>query len=276
MRVGILWHKAGAVGGHDLRIVDVRSSFWRELWFRSTPAGGGDYLLECFATRADLEAATNRVASKVHGPSVGSSALDVTLDLDVGAPFDPTPLVVSIHAQGTWTEAWIAWTHNPTGLLISRAASLLEQYRAPSEMLSRALEIRTGHLVPSALLPCVGVTSGAVVLGDGVGAQLLAHEVQVELHAWVAELSNTDAYLEATEFGSALVAIAEEQREWGGMSADTRVVSPAQIAIEDPEGGGRLYHAIVVVAVAFSSLVGTRDALSDTYATGGKYAAAVA
>lgn len=264
--------------GVDLRVVEVRSDVWREFWLISKEAGG-TYSLDVYATEEDAIAETHRLSFATHVASSGGNSIDVTMTVDPAAAFDCTPMVVTLHAQGSWASARIAWTHNLTGILIRRIAELLELYTADFEMLGRAgnrtaFEVQIGHQTPMALTPAVGVSSGAVTLEDQV-QQFEGHSIQVELHAWVARLENEDAYSDAVRAGSALLAIVEEQRTWGGIAGDSKVQNPGQIGIELREGGGLTYHALVVFSARFPDLTATRGPGSNEYGTGGVYAAAL-
>lgn len=280
MRQAVRLYPRGFMSGADLRITEVRCEIWREFWFVSKTTGPGAYTLDCYLTEADAIAESNKIAAAVHAASVGGDSLEVAMVPEVGAVLDPSPMVVVLHAQGTWATARIAWTHNLLGILVRRIGALVKTYVGAGEMLGPSLPhaactVVYGHQAPSVPLPAIGVSSGAVSPIESLGVALREHEIQVELHAWVARLDNDDAYLDAARYGSALIAIAEEQRTWGGLAADTKVSPPAQITIEEGSGGGLLYHAMVVAVVSFSDLHATRTASSDEYAEGGKYAQAL-
>ena len=269
MRMGVNVGMAGAAGGIDARIIDVRSPVWREYWLRWEQAAGV-YTLDVYRSEADMAAQINRLGSADHAASVGSSALVVPIVPDVGAPLDVDPMEVHVHAQGAWDVAQVAWTHRLTTLLLRRIRDVLTIYREPGEVLAPPITrgVGFGHQPPSAQLPLVGVSSGTVTVQPQVpGATLEQHEVQFELWGWASNVSNDTAYLEAADLGSALITICEEQRTWGGLVADTRILPPSQITIERD---GTVYQALVVGVSSFSDLVASRTTTSNP-GDGGPY-----
>ncbi len=273
MRYGARVAPPGNLSGSDFAIVDVRSDYWREFWFVSKNDGTGTtWTLDCYGTEAHAKAETHKLAEATHGPS-GAGTLDVTMAASVGADFPVGPMVVTVRANGATPDCRIAWTHNETGILIDRVEALLKQYQDPWEMLEKT-NLVLGHQVPIALTPAIGISSGAVAMENQV-QQFEEHDVQLELHAWVARLDNRDSYKDAVRLGSCLVAIAKEQRTWGGLAADTTILSPAQIGTEQVDGGGILYHALVVLRVRFPDMTPARRVGVDDYGEGGLYAASL-
>lgn len=274
MRAGLRVAPAGLLSGMALAVIEVRCDYWREFWFVSKE-NAGSYTLDCYATEADARAETHKLAAGTHA----AGELQVTMVAEVGAAFDVGPMVVTMRADGATPDALLVWTHNPAGVLVDRIAAILATYTEPYEMLGasgsqEAFGVKVGHQLPGTILRAVGVTDGSYGLEDSV-QQYQQGVVNLTLHAWVSRLENGDGYRDALAAGSALVAIAEEQRTWGGMAGETQVISAAQIAIELPEGGGAVYHALVPIRVQFADMFGTRQATSDEYGTGGVYAAAL-
>lgn len=258
---------AGAAGGYDARVVDVRSPVWREYWLRWSHLAG-TYTIDVFKTEADLEADQNRLGTGTHAATVGGGPTVVSITPDVGAAIDVNPMQVLVHANGAWDTAIVAWTDRLASMLLRRVRDVLALYRAPGESLEGLRSVAFGHQIPSTQLDAVGISSGTVTPQQQVpGAQLDMHEVQFELYAWAANLSNDTAYLRAADLGSALISICEEQRTWGGLVADTRVLPPAAITIERD---GTVYQALVVAVATFSDLVASVTTTSNP-GDGGEY-----
>jgi len=268
LRYGARVAPPGPLSGCDFAVVQLKTDRWREFWLVSKLAAPDSWTLDLYQSEADAIAGVRKLAAGAHGPS-GAGVIDVAMVPEVGALFSVAGMVAQVRANGATPDIRVAWTHNLLGLLIARVVALLAQYRDPYEMLERTNPI-VGHQVPIALLPAIGVSSGSVTL-EGQVQQFDEHDVQLELHAWVSRLDNENAYLDAVRLGSALISIAEEQRTWGGLAADTQVLGPAMIGEERPEGGGLLYHALVVCRVRFPDMVGSRSAAGE-YGDGGVYA----
>lgn len=268
--MGIRTKIDGAVGGVDARIVEVRSPWWREFWFRWRHAAGV-YTLAVFRTEAELIADQNVLGTATHAASTGDDVLSVPIVPTPGAPLDVDPMAVLLFANGAWDTARIAWTERVTSMLLRRVRDMLDVYRAPGESLERATKVVFGHQRPNVPMPCIGVSSGSVSPSNPQAALLELHQVQFELYAWVSSLDNDAAYLAAAEIGSSLVSIVEEQRTWGGLAADTRVLPPVQLTLE-AQGDGVTYQALVVCVADFSDLTGSRTVNGEA-GDGGKYPA---
>lgn len=277
MRTALRVAPAGVLSGVDLAVLDVRTDWWREFWLVSKETAGA-YTLDVYATEADAVAEVRRLAFGAHA-ATGAAGVTVAMTADGAAAFDVTPMSVTVRADGATPDARFAWTHNPAGVLVDRIAALLLKYTDAHEVLGAGngqekFGVKVGHQLPGTVLRAVGVTAGSYGLEDHV-QQYEQGVVQVELHGWVTRLENGDGYREALAVGSALVAIAEEQRTWGGIAGETSILSAAQIAIELAEGAGAVYHALVPLRVQFADMVGTRQASGDAYGAGGVYAAAL-
>lgn len=269
MRQGV--HVLPAVpwsGGLEYAVIEVRTDRWREFWLRATEAAG-TYTLEVYRTEADARAQAHRLGVGTH--AAGSD--EVAITPDVGAPFSVAAMSVEVRASGAIPTTLVAWTHNPAGIAVDRISALLAQYAKPNEMLA-GFAVKVGHQIPGTKMKAVGVTAGSYGLEDN--AQPVEQGVvQVELHAWVSRLENGDGYRDCLAAGSALVAIAREQRTWGGIAIETDVPAQPTIAVELADGGGIVYHGIVGVRLRFPDMQAQRTTTNDAPGDGGKYAAAL-
>jgi len=269
MRTGLVSKLTSPSGNAVLRLDEVRSTIFRDWWFRST-WNGSAYTLDLYRTYDDAVNQQSKMASATHAAGEG---VIVSLTLAGGAPFDPTPITAVVSAVGTWTSAIIGWVSGAQAQLSDRFGAILARYTAAGEVFEGVNMIGLGEFSPE-ILPAIGwmPVPGGIT---GRAPNRYQRQIPFDFQFAVESPDNASAVRAATEGTERLASIVlDEQRKWGGFAIDTALrgqIDPAKNLGAGREG--TVYRGIIPVTVSMPDFAAELNPTDLVGGSGGKYVA---
>lgn len=274
-----------------VKIVNVISSRDRDYFFWIWAIGGTQdkVRIHVFNTRAQAEAAqaggpvdvAHGLLAKSADTTWTGSGQRITCATQAGAAFDPA---LSVEVQITnspsaWSKALAWWAADVEGLLVERAADLLELYTATNEALAACGVTTRGQIredPPEDLVRMGGVLVDILVL-DGtakprIGAQQSSLAVGLTLRGWVLDPRAEIGRQRAATLGATLRAIADTHRLWGQLAEDTKMSASMRPVVQAKSGDGFWCSCDVPLVVQFPTVQMFLDPTYTAIGSGGGYA----
>lgn len=265
MRTALVSNLTGASGNAYLQVQEVRSTYFRDWWLRST-WNGSNYVLDLYRS---YDEAVNQQSKMASGTHAAGEAVVCTLTVSGGAPFDATPISAVVTAAGTWTSAIVHWISGVQAALSDRFEDILSRYMTTNEVFEGKTLVGLGEFGPE-FLPAIGwmPVAGSV---SGVNPNRFERGIPFDFYFCCEGPDNASVVRECIEGTERLASILlDEQRKWGGFALTTTLRGQLDPA-KKLELEAVTYRGTVPVTVQIPDFASERNPADLVAGSGGKY-----
>lgn len=265
MRAPCLYSFVGGSAGAECLLTEVRSTYFRDWYLRST-WNGSVYVVDVYESLDNAVNQQSRLATGAHAPGFQQ---EMTFTVAPGAPWDPTPMKATFNAGGTWTTALYGWIAGVQAALLPRMTSILARYAAQHEMLEGLICADPGLALPQ-VLPAFGVDPDP---SNPQAGDTNRFDGKIGMRLWAADegLDETSVVSRVVGYAEVLRSIAlDEQRTWGGFAQHTVSRGPIEPAMTTDRERD-VFTASVPIEIQVADFVAERGPTDAGPGTGGKY-----